>query len=129
MREIKFKAIHKLTKKVWNEEELIFHNGKWYEDWRAFEDGMSLNMSQCEVMQYTGLKDKNGVEIYEGDIINYERRGKEQVGIVEYYASACSFLLSDTHLLLSAGAFVPYFVGEVIGNIYENPELLEREAE
>ena len=81
------------------------------------------------IMQYTGLKDKNGVEIYEGDIINYERRGKEQVGIVEYYASACSFLLSDTHLLLSAGAFVPYFVGEVIGNIYENPELLERETE
>lgn len=127
MREIKFRA--------WDKEDEVMIDWFWlssegylYETPATVYDTPHLELERNDdliAMQYTGLKDAKGVEIYEGDIINYERRGKEQVGIVEYYASACSFLLSDTHLLLSAGAFVPYFVGEVIGNIYENPELLE----
>ncbi len=142
MREIKFRAIHKLTKKMWNEEELVFHNGKWYEDWRSFEDGMSLNMNQCEVMQYTGLKDKNGVEIYEGDILNtfsninkytdsfaediepkfeYTTIVRDGACFKTTYKKRPSYVLNE-----NSGSMVEHT--EVIGNIYENPELLEREG-
>lgn len=126
MREIKFRAIHKLTKKMWNEEELVFHNGKWYEDWRAFEDGMSLNMSQCELMQYTGLKDANGVEIYEGDIVRCFRDGQSEVVFkkgcfgLETYRAIGNYYSTFNEV---------YGYCEIIGNIYENPELLERETE
>lgn len=121
-RVIKFRAIHKLTKKVWDEEELIFHNGKWYEDWRAFEDGMSLNMDQCEVMQYSGLKDKNGVEIYEGDIC-YDFYSEEN-GVVKFDEG--KFVYDKETQCYDLSEVTGDI--ELIGNIYENPELVEVES-
>lgn len=82
-----------------------------------------------EIMQYTELKDKNGKEIYEGDILRYifpnDRRLKH-VSPVKFLESEASFGLKDTY-----GNEIPlykitannYF--EVIGNIYENHKLLE----
>jgi len=79
------------------------------------------------LMQYTGLKDKNGVEIYEGDIVRFGYYDIEipeisrSIGVVEY---------DDKHLCYKLGKKinVPFYEGlrdiEVIGNIYQNPELL-----
>lgn len=79
-----------------------------------------------EIMQFTRLKDKNDKEIYEGDIVKeYPGFGCEweaRVGIVKY--SGASFWLDFkrwSHILDDHDCRL-----EVVGNIYENPELLEK---
>lgn len=88
----------------------------------------SLLVDECEpLMQYTGLKDKNSKEIYEGDIYKlYQFCGQDFDGddkylvkkyVVKYAKGVCSigfnFLSHHSNI-------------EVIGNIYENPELLNK---
>lgn len=73
------------------------------------------------VEQYTGLKDKNGKEIYEGDIVsvrNKNRKNEYDIGVVEFGKAAfrCPFLLGKYH----SGQV------EVIGNVHENYDLLEK---
>ena len=70
-----------------------------------------------KLMQYTGLKDKNGVEIYEGDICNrYHLKG-----VVVYHNGM--FILQDG---FNEPLMNELYGIEVIGNIYENPELLNK---
>ena len=109
-REIKFRAWDKENKKMWQfglfdlDDHYVYGEGECMPD-------------DVEIMQYTGLKDKNGKEIYEGDVLS----GKTLVGFED-------------------GMFVPHYnmgreerlediegwnkTREIIGNIYENPELL-----
>jgi uncharacterized phage protein (TIGR01671 family) len=71
------------------------------------------------LMQYTGLKDKNGVEIYEGDIVRFlDIDGVDSVTEVEFREGGFYPFAPD---------FIHWCNVEVIGNIYENPELLEGE--
>ena len=81
------------------------------------------------VGQYTGLKDKNGKEIYEGDIITTDL--ERPYLVVEYRNGAfmlnCNDGLEDYYDIFFATSEDPkevYKYGEVIGNIYENPELI-----
>ena len=94
-------------------------------------NGNLFSAGEMPIMQYTGLKDKNGKEIYEGDVVRKYRHSIEsdlytRVGVVEYkedrfrcFGDKCQFYLN--------GQFsdIPESSYEVIGNIYENPELLE----
>lgn len=77
-------------------------------------------LSTIELCQYTGLKDKNGVEIYEGDIV----RTFGESFVVFYFQEHVGYLLKDIDGCLET---IRSYRVEVLGNIYENPELLEEE--
>ena len=75
---------------------------------------------QYVLMQYTGLKDKNGKEIYDGDII----KSSAETVVVEWKGEMWTeegFVAGFSELFEGANCY------EVVGNIYENPELLEKQ--
>lgn len=116
-REIKFRAWNKAKK---------FMDTAWLVDWEhgqvAHKTHNVSQLENCILMQYTGLKDKNGKEIYEGDIIT----GKGIQGVIKWIPEHCGFLIHEEmgYTFIDAGN-VPATSYEVIGNIYEHPELLE----
>lgn len=105
MREIKFRA--------WDEE-----NGMYVVQNLYFDKEGNLAMPYhtekmgVYVMQYTGLKDKNGKEIYEGDIV-YSTYYRHNIEIEDIFTMYKWFDYPESEEF------------EIIGNIYENPELLK----
>lgn len=77
------------------------------------------------LMQYTGLKDKNGNEIYEGDIIDLriddQAGNKHSIGYVEFDNKLLRYLIS----FIDGCAWASFNNVKIIGNIYENPELVK----
>ena len=95
---------------------------------RFFEDHDENDIDQC-IEQYTGLKDKNGKEIYEGDII--QEKGLLSLTLVEWDKNNARYITEvlDKSKHVSSTFYFDIFTAlecEVIGNIHENPELLEQ---
>ncbi|WP_416044662.1 YopX family protein [Clostridium tyrobutyricum] len=121
MREIKFRAWDKQNKNM-EEVDLLGSNVLHIKnsEWENIED--------FEVMQYTGLKDKNGVEVYEGDILKLFY-GKENTPLTTTKVYFNEEGYWDSKNLSEQHPFRACYGGfskcEVIGNIHENPELLK----
>lgn len=106
---------------------MVYHN----ENWVHCDNGV--------IQQFTGLHDKNGKEIYEGDIIEYafdfdneklKKKSKKYIGVVKYHQPHCSFQLckpsNENGFVFNAGHFCVF---EIIGNIYEHPNLITDASE
>ena len=106
-----------------------------------YSEKFNIPLAEVKLMQSTGLKDKNGVEVYEGDIVRvFDAKQINQLGqdgaYVDVYLDELDevdfiifkdggFVLNRTGLDVSVCQSIEEFT--VIGNIYENPELLEVE--
>ena len=140
MREIKFRAWDKKKKKMFavqGTESTRFGNMHHAIVYIGYANIKRLYIGDIELMQYTGLKDKNGKEIYEGDIIstsnfgepytdewNSKEFGYAKVTItpdsgINFEGDDINWSWSDKESVYS----LKYC--EIIGNIFENPELLK----
>jgi len=120
MREIKFRAWDSFNRIMWGEADCYRNDLATF--FREYEDAI-IGENKPILMQYTGLKDKNGKEIYEGDILRFElsELGYIEVGEVKWIGSGFWMEAPNKQFHL------PFEDRrEVIGNIYDNPELLER---
>lgn len=115
MREIKFR--------VWDKERRMLINFSLSDYCDRDLQWLRKNLAGASIMQYTGLKDKNGKEIYEGDVLKggamiarnlfHNNLGVVDLPLQEQWVGITTDLEQE----------------EVIGNIYENPELLEDKNE
>ena len=95
-----------------------------------YDDGMATRVLPDTVGQFTGLKDCKGREIYEGDIIEMNRGCYERDGIhTDFIFHAVVCWVKNGFMYKGPGIFGSTFDNvKVIGNVHDNPELLEVEA-
>lgn len=131
-REIKFRAYSSHNHKMYPVSDI-----EWDIDGRIWvtaddgKNGIELIDEEAHLMQCTGLHDNNGRKIYEGDIV---RTGKDNIGDPELMIGQVimregSWLIENEKMQEAIELFSEITSREVIGNIFENPELREAQHE
>lgn len=136
MRELKVRAWYKPYKQMCQVESLRFDGNGVYTAVlidEPFYDRKLVEADEIVIEQFTGLKDKNGREIYEGDIIVQKSLGSNKSGCrgkITYKEDHAAFMFEVYErgkpvMWLFLSEFNPEKTCEVIGNIHEDPELVE----
>ena len=130
MRDLKFRAWDKEKKRMllWGD----WEQTQWIKDAMPVQEGDEWT-ERCILMQYIGLKDEAQKEIYEGDIVRYGTEDAVVTAQVDFAEedSETTMFLTGFHMTVINSADYPEdeedndFAFEVIGNIYDNPELLQ----
>jgi hypothetical protein len=131
MREIKFRAWDGKAMFFAGEKEQMIRPSEdthfyiWSDGWElgSLDGHLIASDKDCNLMQYTGLKDENGVEIYEGDIL---KTNSEEMGTVVFDQRRTQFMLKYADYKSVNDDIFAFTSIEVIGNIYENKELLDK---
>ena len=106
-----------------DEQHVIMQDG--FSDWNMPRNTVVFDIDPETVCQYTGLKDKNGKRIWENDIVSGYFNHKKITGFIKYGSNAVYYIERE-------GSYGIYLDNsedwlEVIGNIFDNPELLKGE--
>jgi len=134
LREIKFRVWDENNKIMKKEvrgtfDLLIDMNGKLHQSMKTSFDTTLISVTFPDaliIMQYTGIKDKNGKDIYEGDVVAWTALNAIVIyGIIFYLADNAQFIVTwnDGNSNALGKEWSSHY--EAIGNIHENPELME----
>lgn len=117
----KFRAWHEPTQKMFE-----VH---CFTDTQVFENALDgvgatptnpANMDDCVLMQCTGLKDKTGRLIYDGDVVALN---DDEIAVISWKDIIARFIIESEDVQADFDNFYPYEL-EIVGNIYETPQLL-----
>lgn len=121
-REIKFRG-YSHEHESWIYGDLLqYPDGEVYIMEHSDGENLSYIVKPKTIGQYTGLKDKNGREIYEGDIV-FNRHTR---GVVAYDSESACFIVEKPNSLNIELRFYVLIGIEVVGNIHDNPELIKK---
>lgn len=127
-RVIKFRAWDEAEKWMGEVSSVDFDEGYLFLTTRNSDDENRFDLRAIPLLQFTGLHDKNGAEIYEGDVLLFNNSINDEkwkcVVVHRHGSFVCEYLKDRTYNHFDCWN-VPKVSWEVIGNIYENPHLLE----
>ena len=125
MREIKFRAWDSEYSIMFDSGVFIEADGAIYESAKRTYDtpNTEIALVNFPVMQFTELQDKNGVDIYEGDIVGKSSDKFCAKGVVSYHHGAWMVMEAIDRYF---GLYFYLYECQVIGNIYENPEMIDK---
>ena len=112
-----------LEDKYW----IVYPNPRYMPDWNLPYEMVRTDIEKETIGQYTGLKDKNGKEIYEGDIVKVFTNKEWRIGKIIYEHSGFTIDVTNNKELEYGRTSIIESLTEVVGNEFDNSELLEEE--